>query len=249
MSLLADRCAIVTGAAQGIGAALAEVLAAEGAAVVIADVLDGGDVAARITAAGGRATAVNCDVSDEASVQAAVDAAVAAYGRVDILVNNAALFGKVQNVSLFDIRVEDWDRMMAVNVKGPWLMSRAAAPAMTAGGAIIHISTNRVFMGVADLLHYDASKGAVVAMTRSMARELGDRGIRVNSIAPGLTMSENVLNRDGIGERAPQIAARRPLKRDQQPADLVGAVIFLAGDAAGFITGQTLVVDGGSVMR
>lgn len=251
MSRLAGKVALVTGAAQGIGRVLARGLAREGAAVAIADVLDGTAAADEIAGAGGRAIALPCDVSDPEAVRGCVSGVVERLGRLDAVVNNAALFGKVQNVGLFDIRVEDWDRMMAVNVRGPWLVMREAARAMAAngGGSIVNIATNRIFQGSPMLLHYDASKGAVLAMTRSAARELGELNVRVNAIAPGLTMSENVRTRDGIADRAPQIAARRALKRDQQPEDLVGAAVFLASEDSAFMTGQCLVVDGGGVMN
>ncbi len=249
--ILDGRVAIVTGAAQGIGARLAAGLAREGAAVVVADVLPGDATVAAIGEAGGRAVAMRCDVTDPAATEATVAAAGEAFGGLDILVNNAALFGTVQPLGMMDIDPADWDRMMAVNTKGVWLMARAAVPALRArgGGAIVNFASNRVWLGVPNLLHYDASKGAVVAMTRALARELGDSNIRVNCVAPGLTMSENVLAKVGIAERAPAIAAQRALKRDQQPEDVVGTVVFLASDAAAFVTGQSLAVDGGSVMR
>ena len=249
--ILDGRVAIVTGAAQGIGARLAAGLARAGAAVVIADLLAGEAVADEIRAGGGRAITIRCDVADPASAEAAVAAAREAFGGLDVLVNNAALFGTVQPVGMMDIAPDDWDRMMAVNTRGVWLMARAAVPALRArgGGSIVNFASNRVWLGSPNLLHYDASKGAVVAMTRGMARELGDWNIRVNAVAPGLTMSENVLAKTGIADRAPAIARQRALKRDQQPEDLVGIVVFLASDAAAFITGQSLAVDGGSVMR
>ncbi len=249
MTRLADRVALITGAAQGIGAALARGLAAEGAAVVVADVLDGTATVDSIARERGRAVAVRCDVSDPASVADAMAVIRNRYGRLDIVVNNAALFGTVQVVSLFDISVEDWDRMMAVNVRGPWLVIRAAAPLMAdgGGGAIVNVASNRVWLGSPMLLHYDASKGALVAMTRSLARELGPMNIRVNCVAPGLTMSDNVRRKDGIEERLPEILARRCIRREQQPEDLVGAVAFLASQDSALITGQSLIVDGGSV--
>lgn len=248
---LSGKVAIVTGAAQGIGARLAIGLAAEGAAVVVADVSDTAPVAARIEAAGGAVLAVRCDVTDPASIEAMIAGAVARHGGVDLLVNNAALFGTLQPTSMFDLDLEEWDRVMSVNVKGPFLCARAAAPVMRdrGGGGIVNIGTNRIWRGYPMLLHYDASKGAVDAMTKAMARELGDWNIRVNCIAPGLTMSETVLRKDGIADRAPLAAMERALKRDQQPEDIVGAVVFLASDAARFITGQSLAVDGGAVMR
>lgn len=242
---------IVTGASQGIGAVLAHGFAREGARVAILDVLDTRAIVAGISEEGGQALGLHCDVSDEAAVAAAVREVVDALGPVSVLVNNAALFGTLKNVGMFDIEVEHWDRVMAINARGCWLMMRAVAPHMPADGsaAIVNVATNRVFQGAPDLLHYDASKGAVVAMTRSAARELGSRRIRANCIAPGLTMSENVLKREGIADRAPRIAAGRALARDQQPGDLLGAVLFLSSADAGFITGQCLVVDGGGVMR
>ncbi len=251
MERLKDKTVLITGAAQGIGAALARGLAAQGAAVVIADILPGEAVAEDIREQGGQALALDCDVTSAKIIQETIAETLARFGRLDAVVNNAALFGKVQNVSLFDIEVADWDRIMAVNARGPWLLARYAVPAMeqSGGGAIVNIASNRVFLGVPELLHYDASKGAVVAMTRSMARELGTKRIRVNCIAPGLTMSENVKLRAGIEERAPLIRDRRPIGRDQQPDDLVGTVVFLVSDESNFITGQTLVVDGGSVMH
>jgi len=248
---LHDKIVLVTGAAQGIGAAIARALATCGAAVVVTDILPGEAVVEEIREQGGQALGLTCDVTLPESIQATIDETLARFERLDAVINNAALFGKVQNVSLFDIEIADWDRIMAVNARGPWLVARYAIPAMeqTGGGSIVNIATNRVFLGAPVLLHYDASKGAVVAMTRSMAREVGTRGIRVNCVAPGLTMSENVLKRDGIEERAPEIRARRPISRDQQPDDVVGAVVFLVSDDSNFITGQTLVVDGGSVMH
>ena len=251
MSRLNDMVVLVTGGAQGIGAHIAKACAAEGASVVIADLLDGAPVAEQISRDGGKAIPVICDVTDPPSIDEAMKQVLSTFGRLDCLINNAALFGKVQNVSLFDIDPDDWDKMMAVNVKGPWQVAKASIPLMekSANASIINIATNRVWVGGTMLLHYDASKGAVLAMTRSMARELSAQNVRVNAVAPGLTMSENVLNREGIKDRAPQIAANRLIKRDQLPEDVVGAVVFLASQDASFITGQTLTVDGGSTIH
>ena len=248
MARLTGKVVVVTGAAQGIGAVLARGLAAEGAAVVVADVLPGDETVRVISDDGNSALTVHCDVTSPDSIDAMIAAGRDTFGRIDAVINNAAVFGKLEVVSLFDIDVDEWDRTMAVNVKGPWLVARAAIPVMeeTGGGVIVNIASNRVFLGIPELLHYDASKGAVVSMTRAMSAEVGGRGVRVNCIAPGLTMSENVLKKQGIEERAPLVAARRPISRDQQPEDLVGATVFLVSDDSAFITGQTLVVDGGS---
>ncbi|MYA89933.1 MAG: SDR family oxidoreductase, partial [Boseongicola sp. SB0662_bin_57] len=150
-----------------------------------------------------------------------------------------------------EIEPDLWDQVMAVNVKGPWLCTRAAAPAMerSGGGSIVMIATNRVFHGFPGLLHYDASKGGVLAMTRSLIRELGSRNIRVNTIAPGLTMTEGVLAREGIEDRKAAIVAGRSIARDMRPDDLIGPAAFFLSDHAAFVSGQSLGVDGGGVIH
>jgi NAD(P)-dependent dehydrogenase (short-subunit alcohol dehydrogenase family) len=180
-----------------------------------------------------------------------VAAAEQAVGGLDGLVCNAALFATLPAEPFDQIDEKLWDRVMAVNVKGPWLCVRAAAPALerAGGGSIVMISTNRIFHGYPDLLHYDASKGAVLTMVRSLIRELGPKNIRVNTIAPGLTMSEGVLAREGIHDRKGVIAAARALSRDQQPEDLVGPIAFFLSDYSEFVTGQSLGVDGGGVIH
>ena len=179
-----------------------------------------------------------------------VDAAVEAFGGIDGLVCNAALFAALPIQPFDEIDEDLWDRVMAVNVKGPWLCACAAVPALEAagGGSIVNIATNRIFHGFPGMLHYDASKGAVLAMTRSLMRELGPKNIRVNTISPGLTMSEGVLAREGIQDRAPQIAAGRALARDQQPEDLVGGVAFFLSDQSNFVNGQNMSIDGGGII-
>jgi NAD(P)-dependent dehydrogenase (short-subunit alcohol dehydrogenase family) len=251
MGRLEGRVAIVTGAAQGIGAHFAAGLAAEGAAVTIADMDSGADTVAGIEAAGGRAIDVRTDVSDEASCENMVARTVEAFGRLDILVNNAALFTSIARSPFDDISVETWDRVMAVNIRGVWLGCKAAVPEMRKNqyGKIISICTGRLFKGAPFFLHYDASKGAVLGITRSLARELGDDNIGVNAIAPGSTMSENVAARvNWMGGGPEKTRATRALKRDETPDDLVGACIYLASADSDFVTGQTLVIDGGSAM-
>jgi len=245
MAVLDGRVAIVTGGGGGIGERYCRGLAAEGARVVVADILDDG--ANRVAHATG-GLACHVDVADERSVQAMVAAALAAYGRIDALINNAATFAQlVQPRKTFDeISVDEWDRVMAVNVRGTWLCCKAVAPVMRRqrSGVIINISSGTIFGGQAGFAHYVTSKAAVWGMARVLARELGDFGVRVNSITPGLTSSEAV--RAVYPADALQLnAERRIFKREQLPEDLVGTVVFLCSDASAFITGQTFNVDGG----
>ena len=249
--MLEDKRIIVTGGAQGIGAALGEGFCAMGARVALADLADPEPAAERIRAAGGDAIGVTMDVTDLADCERMVAQVENQFGGVDGLVNNAALFSVLPIAMQDEIDPDLWDKVMAVNVKGPWLCTRAAVPAMerAGGGSIVMIATNRIFHGFPGMLHYDASKGAVLAMTRSLIRELGPKNIRVNTVAPGLTMSEGVMARDGIQDRAPAIAASRSLARDQQPEDLVGPCAFFLSEQSGFVTGQSLGVDGGGVIH
>ena len=251
MGRLEGRVAVVTGAAQGIGAAFARALAQDGAKVAIADLDSGAEVVEAIRAAGGEALDVPTDVASEDGCDAMVARTVEKFGRLDILVNNAAIFTAVERKPFEEIPVAEWDAVMGVNVRGVWLGCKAAIAPMREQkyGKIISICTGRIFKGAPFFLHYDASKGAVLGITRSLAREVGGDNICVNAIAPGSTMSENVLKRTNWSGGGPEVTrATRALKRDETPDDLVGACVFLASADSNFITGQTLVVDGGSAM-
>ena len=247
---LKDRVCIVTGGGIGIGRAYSLGLAAEGARVVVADVADPMPVVKEIEARGGQALAVGCDVAKEADTQRMATMALDRWRRIDVLVNNAAIYGVLKRRPFLEIPVEEWDRVMAVNLRGLFLCARAVFPAMKAQGKgkIINISSSTFFKGVPNYIHYTTSKGGVVGFTRSLARELGEHGIRVNAIAPGFTLSgENEKNQTDEAKQAN--IKMRMLKRAQVPEDLVGTIVFLASDDSDFISGQTLLVDGGSAVH
>jgi NAD(P)-dependent dehydrogenase (short-subunit alcohol dehydrogenase family) len=243
---LGGKVAIVTGGSRHIGAAYCHRLAAEGAAVVVADLLDGENVVKEISAAGGKAIALQVDVSQEADTASMAAKAVQTFGRIDILVNNAAIFLSIQRHPFYEISGEEWDRVSVVNIKGPFLCAKAVFPQMKQqrSGKIINISSSTVFAGTPLFLHYVASKAALVGMTRSLAREVGEFGICVNAIAPGLVQHEGMNAPKGFTEF--QLKARS-IKRLQTPEDLLGVLVYLASSESDFVTGQTLLVDGGNV--
>ena len=251
MGKLDGKVAIVTGAASGIGPSYARGLAAEGAKVMIADVEPGESTVRAIRDAGGQAISRVCDVSDETAVAALVRDTEAAFGGVHILVNNAAVFARFVAVPLDQISAADWERAFAVNVRGSFLCAKAVLPAMRRQGygKIINIASGTVFKGVPMMLHYVATKGAIIAMTRSLANELGKDGIRVNAIAPGLTSTEYLKGRNDMPGVLDGMAKTRAIARQEDPQDLVGACVFFSSPDSDFITGQTLVVDGGGVMH
>ena len=245
---LTGRVAIVTGGARHIGAAYCRRLADEGASVVIADILDGAAVADEITANGGKAMSLNIDVSKEEDVNRMAAETVKAFGRIDILVNSAAIFINIQRHPFYEINAEEWDKVSAVNIKGPFLCAKAVFPQMKEqkSGKIINISSSTAYWGTPNFLHYVASKAALIGMTRSLAREVGEFGICVNAIAPGLVEHE--------GQNAPKALTElqlkaRSLKRLQTPEDLMGTLVFLCSSDSDFMTGQAIVVDGGSVLH
>ena len=245
---LAGKVAIVTGGARHIGAAYCRTLATEGAAVVIADILDGKTVAEEIRSKGGNALALKIDVSKEGDTNRMAVETVNAFGRIDILINDAAIFINLQRHPFYEISADEWDRVSAVNIKGPFLCAKAVFAQMKEQkyGKIINISSSTAYWGTPNFLHYVASKAALIGMTRSLAREVGDYGICVNAIAPGLVEHE--------GQNAPQALTElqlkaRSIKRLQTPEDLLGTLVFLASSDSDFMTGQTIVVDGGSIMH
>ena len=253
MARLSGRTAIVTVGAKGIGRHYSRALAAEGARVMIADIADGKELAQEIAAEHGAnsVTSAIADVSDETSVKALVAVTMERFGKIHVLVNNAALFAPLQETKCTEIDGELWDKVMAVNLRGPLLMVKHVAPHMIAQGygKIINIGSGTAFRGIPWMLHYVTSKGGIMAFTRALARELGEHGIRVNTLAPGFTMSDTVVgeNPGHVATARDRAVQSRSLKRDEHPQDLLGALVFLASADSDFVTGQTLAVDGGNV--
>ena len=246
--LLAGRTIIVTGAATGIGQAFALGCAAQGANVVVADMNAAHETVAAIESSGGRVLAVRVDVADQESVQAMADAALERFGRIDGLVNNAAYFREVKLTPFEELDPVQWDRIFAVNVKGVWQCCKAVMPAMRkqGSGSIVNISSVVAVAGQPGYLHYVASKGAVLSMTKGLAKEVGPFGVRVNVVAPGFVITDATRNRPVEWQQS--CLKARAISREQRPDDLGGTTLSLLSDLSGFVSGQTIVVDGGHIM-
>lgn len=248
---LREKVIIVTGSAQGIGKAYALRLAEEGAKVVVTDILDPKPTAGEIQARGGDALPLVVDVGSEAATVEMARKTVETFGRIDVLINNAAVFGELELKPFDRIPAAEWDKVMAVNVKGLFLCAKAVFPQMRqqGKGKIINISSGTAFKGTPRFLHYVTSKGAVIAFTRALAREMGAHGITVNALAPGLTLSDAVKNNPQQMQYHQSVVDTRCLQRDEAPEDLTGTMVFLCSADSDFISGQTIAVDGGSVMH
>lgn len=248
---LKKKVAIVTGGAQGIGEAYAQRLAEEGARVVIADIRDGEQAKAKVTENGGEALALQVDVTSEESTREMVEKTIELFGRIDILVNNAAYFAAIVKKPFFEISADEWDAVIAVNLKGPFLCAKAVYPEMKrqGKGKIINIASGTFYKGLPNFLHYVTTKGGIIGFTRSLAREVGNAGICVNTIAPGYTETEVLKEKPQDSEEVRKmIVMSRCIKRPETPEDLTGTLVFLASDDSNFVTGQTIIVDGGSAM-
>jgi NAD(P)-dependent dehydrogenase (short-subunit alcohol dehydrogenase family) len=245
---LGGKVAVVTGAAQGIGNAIAKGLSAEGARIVVAD-LNRAEEAAQEFEGG---IGLTVDVADEAQVEGMAQEVVEQCGSIDILVNNAGLYASLQMRPFTEIPIEEWRQVMDVNVLSMFLTTRAVVPRMReqGGGRIVNISSGTPFRGVPFLLHYVTSKGAIVAFTRALAKELGKDKVLVNCVAPGFTMSAGVEAHPEVIEKLRDVSvAARTLQRDQVPEDVVGAVVYFCGPGSDFVTGQTIVIDGGQTFH
>jgi 3-oxoacyl-[acyl-carrier protein] reductase len=251
---LQDKVAIITGAAHGIGKAYARRFAEEGAHVVVADIdAQGGEATAKaILDSGGSAWARATDVRSFPDVQGLMRETLGKFGRVDVLLNNAAIYvtEKLWKGSVEDLKLEEWDRVIEVNLKGVFLCSKAAIPIMKQqrAGKIINIASGTFFSGSGNMPHYTTAKGGVVALTRVMARQLGEFGINVNCMTPGSTMSEESVS-DEVLKRREGSVDKRAFRRIETPADIVGTAVYLASADSDFVTGQLLVVEGGGIMH
>ena len=243
---LDGKVVIITGGARGIGKAYALGVAEEGASVVIADIIDGQPAADEIKKAGGEALALHTDVSDEASTAEMAKAATDGFGRIDVLINNAAMFSETTRGPFTGLSVDEWDRTFEVNVRGVWLCTKAVYPAMSEqrSGKIINIASNTIFKGTPGFPHYVASKSALLGLTRCLANELGPEGITVNTVSPDLIPNPDLRPTDEKSDEF--VVAGRALKRTSVAEDMVGTIVYLSSPASDFVTGQSLIVNGGA---
>lgn len=245
---LKDRVVIITGAGQGIGRVFAKAFALAGAKVVIAELNESkaAAVASEILSANGQALAVTTNVADEASIKEMVEVVEDEFGRIDVLINNAGIFSTLEMRPFDQIPVAEWEQVLKVNLTGPFLCARAVLPAMRRAkwGRIINIASGAVRLGRPNYLHYIATKSALMGMSLSMARELGPDGITVNALLPGATFTE-IERKTVTPAQKERIVAMQCIPRPETPQDLVGAALFLASEASGFVTGQSINLDGG----
>jgi len=246
MGALDGKVVIITGGARGIGRAYAHGVSTEGASVVVADLLDGSRVVEELADSGGEALSVTTDVSDEASTVAMAEAAMDRFGRIDVLINNAAMFSETTRGPFTDVSIAEWDRTFEVNVRGAWLCIKAVYPHMASQGSgkIINIGSNTCFKGTLGFPDYVASKSALLGLTRCLANELGPDGITVNTVSPDLIPNPDIRPTDATSD--PFVVAGRALKRTQVADDMVGTIIYLSSAASDFVTGQSLLVNGGA---
>lgn len=249
---VAGKTILITGAARGLGQEFAKHLASAGANIVVGDVNDCAATVELVTAAGGKAVAAKLDVTDMASVEALVAAGVGEFGKLDGLINNAALYGALHGGRFDAIDDAEWDACMTVNVKGIWNCCKAAVPAMrrAGGGSIVNIASLAATYGMPYGLHYTTSKAAVIGLTRGLARELGRDRVRVNAVAPSAVLTEGTSEffGDKLDRALAAVKAGQTIQRNLVPGDLTGTVAWLLSDDSGFVTGQTIAVDGGTVM-
>lgn len=247
MKRLEGKVACITGAAQGIGAVMAKYMTEHGAKVVVSDVRDTGACVQAIRDAGGEAVGLTVDVTKNDDLARMVETAKSEFGGIDILVNNASVFATLQPKPFMQIDEDEFDRIFRINTRGVHQATKAVVPAMIerGGGKVVNISSGTFYYGPPGLSHYTASKGAVIGLTRCYGRELGDKNIQVNSIAPGLTESEGVKANDAFNPFSAPTVATRSIKREMFPEDLLGTLLYLCTSDSDFVTGQTLNVDGG----
>lgn len=249
MGRMSGKVAVVTGAAQGLGRAYAESLAAHGAKVVVTDVQDTGEAVAAIKAAGGEAIGLTTDVTSDESLEAMVNEAEAKFGPIEILINNAAIFASLTLKPFMQISNDEWDMVMRVNVRGPFQATKAVFPSMKRNGRgkVINISSGTALRGAPMFPHYVSSKGAIIAQTRAISRELAVDNIHMNTVIIGLTESEGVKQHKQLGAIKAPTLAMRSIQREMLPEDLFGTMLFLASEDSDFITGQSINVDGGAL--